>query len=299
MSESFLDVEYSIDVARYLSFRIEFVEDAVLPAWKGNLIRGAIGSKLAKICGFKKINCGSCGIWSQCPFGYLYRARSKGIVLKKLMGVSKPFVLKPPLDNRRFYRAGDRMEFSIILFGDSIRFEKDVILSVIELGRSGLGFREARGRFRVLEIVVKNPYRDLETILYRDGTFYNSDTLIKYGDLVEKAREIAKYSGLRIRFLTPYRIVSLNTSNPALDLETIVKYASRRFAIIMAQYMYRLPKYNIHDVLEKARKAELIDMEVKRVEIKYRGTPEEYYIGEQVFHGGFDETITTILVFPN
>ena len=297
MGKVLLGIDQSTVVARYLVFRIVFQEEAELPAWKGNILRGAIGSLLAKACGFEKLNCQRCNLWSQCPYGYLYRARSKGIVLSKLSGISKPFVLKPPLVLDKVFRPGDELVFSIVLFGDAIRFEKDVILSILDLGRRGIGIKDRRGKFIVSEITTVNPYQGFESILYKNNVFYESRALIKYSDLVAKARELTRYNGFTIKFLTPFRLLSKNNIVLPVNLEVILKYALRRFTNIFAQYMYVLPEINVHELLNKASKLELSELELREKTIVYRGKPEEYYIGELSFTGEIDEEIALILIF--
>ncbi len=297
LSGGFLGIDYSSIVARYLRFRIEFLEDALLPAWKGNLLRGSIGSVLPRICGLERFDCSRCGLWTKCPYGYLFRARSKGIVLRKIMHISKPLVLKPPLTLRREFRRGDQLVFSTVLFGDSIVFEKDLIEAILRLGERGIGYRGGRGRFRVLEVTVLNPYRGVESILYRDDVLYDSNTYIYFGDIVGKAAEVAGHDGFTIKFLTPYRIVSRGKTIPVLSLETLVKYASRRFTNIVAQYLYRVPKYDVYKVLGEAGRIRAVTVMYERRILRYRGKPEEYYIGEITFEGRMSRVLATILVF--
>jgi hypothetical protein len=297
LGSGFLGIDYSSIVARYLRFRIEFLDDALLPSWKGNLLRGSIGSVLPRICGSERFDCSRCSLWTKCPYGYLFRARSKGIVLRKIIHISKPLVLKPPLTLRREFRRGDQLVFSAVLFGDSIVFEKDLIESILRLGERGIGYRGRRGRFRVLEITVLNPYRGIESILYRDNVLYDSNTYILFKDIVDKAAEIMGYDGFTIKFLTPYRIVSHGRSIPILSLETLIKYASRRFTNITAQYLYKIPRYNIHEVLEEARRVRAVMIMYEKKTFKYRGKPEQYYTGEIMFEGKISKTIATILAF--
>jgi hypothetical protein len=217
--------------------------------------------------------------------------------LRNLTGISKPFVLKPPLDRRRVYEAGDHLEFSIILFGDARRFERDVIIALLKLQNRGLGVKTGRGRFRVSEITAYNPFNDTESIIYRDGIVYDSQVYIRFEDILARAEEIMGYDDFTIRFLTPYRLLSRKEVIPVLDLETMVKYASRRFTNIIAQYNYIVPRYDIHEVLEKARHVQAYMVEYERVIIKYRGKPEEYYIGQISFEGRLDKKIAVILAF--
>lgn len=292
-----MGIDYSTRIARYLVFRIRFMEKSLLPAWKGNLLRGSLGSVLPKICGLKKFDCSTCGLWVDCPYGYLYRARSKGVVLRRIQGMSKPFVLKPPLSRDRVYEPGSELEFSIVLFGDAVRFEKDVLLSVLRLARRGLGARGARARFEVLEILAVNPYRNVEHIVYRDGVFYHSDNYIVFGDIVSKAEELAGKNGLLIKFRTPYRIVSGGEPIEAPDLDVLLKYVSRKFTNIFAQYIYIIPKYDARTLVEKAGETNMVSIELSRIIIKYRGKPEEYYVADIMYEGRLDKRIMTILVF--
>ncbi|ADV65303.1 hypothetical protein Desmu_1001 [Desulfurococcus mucosus DSM 2162] len=291
------DVDPSVNVARVLVFRVRFLEQAELPVWKGNIIRGAIGSVLPKVCGFKRLNCGKCLIWYMCPFGYLYRARSKGIVLRKLRGVSKPFVLKPPLTDARSFSPGDMLEFSAVLAGDAVRFEKDLLVSVLELGGRGLGVKSARGRFEVVEVAARNPVTGFESIVYRGGSFFDSRAVVTVGDLVKRASEISSGKSLQASFLTPYRVVEGGVAGPLTSFESLVKSALRRFSVIMPQYMYVNPVRDVGKLLEEARKVGLAGADLHRVPIVYRGKREDYYVGTYEFKGEIGMDVALLLAF--
>lgn len=291
------EIDPSTLICKYLVFHIVFEDKALLPAWKGSLLRGSIGGVLSKVCGSEKLNCARCGLWSKCAYGYLYRARSKGIVLKGISGFSKPFVLKPPLTLAKQFNPGDELVFSIVLFGDAIRFEREIIYSIILLGRRGIGRRFRRGRFRVSEIRAINPYHGFESLIYRDNVFYESKVFIKYSDLLERAEEISKYSGFTIEFLTPFRLLSRGSTILPADLGTIIKYALRRFTNILAQYIYVVPKFNVHELLKEAAKHEPYEIEYEGKIMIYRRKPEEYYTGRISFKNKLSKNIAIPLIF--
>ena len=145
-------------VCRYYTFEFKFKTDARLPKWKGNLIRGSIGYHLRKLNCSTSQNCKNCERIFNCPFGYLFKTKSKGIVLRKIEGFTKPYVVKPPIDERTRYASGDEFTFSVVLFGDAVKFEEDLINAVIGLCETGLGVRSFRSPLELKRIVVENPF---------------------------------------------------------------------------------------------------------------------------------------------
>lgn len=82
----------------------------------------------------------------RCPYGYLFEAKSKGMVLRKLKGFTKPYVIKPPLSQETEFSEGDAFGFSIVLFGDAAKFERHLLAAVLDMGSKGIGTMERRER---------------------------------------------------------------------------------------------------------------------------------------------------------
>ena len=123
--------------ARFYTFKLRFLQPTKLPKWKGAMLRGSISFWLKRLFCITRGTCDDCSLIFKCPFGYLFRARSKGIVLSKLKGYAKPYVLKPPLSEKQKYDAGDGLTFSFVLFGDAVQFEGELIKAVLTLCDAG------------------------------------------------------------------------------------------------------------------------------------------------------------------
>ena len=134
-------------------FVIEPTEPVVLPEYKGSALRGGFGHAFKRaVCVVRHGECDRCLVRSQCPYQYVFETPppSDTEMLRKYPAAPHPFVIEPPLDGRRAYTAGDRLEFGITLIGRGIDYLPYFIVSFEELGRTGLG--HARGKFRVAEV---------------------------------------------------------------------------------------------------------------------------------------------------
>lgn len=165
-------------IARYYTFELEFLKPAKLPNWKGNLIRGALGNHLRKLfCMDGTGDCHKCSLLFRCPYGYLLRTATKGIVLRKIKHYTKPYVIKPPLESKTTYEPGETIKFSLVLFGDAAEFESHVISAVNAMCRFGLGTRDCRGQLRLKRAFIENPLKNEKEFLLEDGGQFNQGCL--------------------------------------------------------------------------------------------------------------------------
>jgi len=278
-------------IAKYYTFELEFVEPAILPEWKGNLIRGAIGKWLRNITCTRNIDCRECNYIFNCPYGYLFRSKSKGLVLRNIKGFTKPYVIKPPLEKRTEYRRGSRIKFSVVLFGDAIKFENAVLNAVFAMCNYGLGTKDAKGRLKVVEISAENPLRKRKEIVY-DGDFYDSKLYIRQSDLRRKIGRLFK-----IDFLTPFRILRNNALISEPSFRDFAPYMLRKYSAIFYQYLKVDPNIDINKELERAEKVIVDSLNLKRRTFIYRNKAEEFVHGYIVFYGKLSPELRNVLRF--
>jgi len=65
-----------------------------------------------------------------------------------------PYVMLPELDGKRAYGTGERMVLEILLIGEAAEHADKFLMTVEEMGRTGIGNR--RGRFRVKSVMAAN-----------------------------------------------------------------------------------------------------------------------------------------------
>ncbi len=278
-------------VARLYRFRLRFLTAANLPKWKGNLLRGALGYQLKRLVGCRD-DCRDCGRLFACPFGYLYRARSKGIVLRKVSGYAKPYVVKPPLDAKTGFERGDRLEFSVVLFGDAARFEGELVKAVEMLCGSGLGVRGSAGRLELEEVAVENPFTQRAEVVYAGGEHYDGGLWIRDSHLEIEVPEI-----FEVEFLTPFRIVRGGALVVEPDFRTLTTYMLRKYSAIRYQYVLSELDVDIERVLDAAARIRLRSSQLRDVRVVYKGREEPFVFGRILYSGRTNKSIRKLLAF--
>lgn len=140
-----------------LKFETTVKNDVLFPGYLGNTIRGALGNSLAHLfCSLdadnpeKRPDCRQCsglrekcilceGVCKKnkekfdficphatdCVYGFVYKNRTiRGY------SVPNPFVVEVPNDNKREYKKGENLCFSISLFGSAVGFSEHIITAV-------------------------------------------------------------------------------------------------------------------------------------------------------------------------
>ncbi len=151
---------------RVACFRVVLAaeEPLTVPPYKGSALRGGFGSAFKKLCCVfpDRKYCAGCALHHACSYGLIFETAPPpdSTHTAKYRDVPRPFVIVPPSDGRTSYERGDRLEFSLNVFGRAVEHFAYFILAFEEFGRRGLG----RGRGKVaVEKVIAFPPRPLLT----------------------------------------------------------------------------------------------------------------------------------------
>ena len=144
MLEEYLNIRYT-----KLYFVIEFVEDTELVRDKASALRGGMGEMLLRIHCIADRQCEKCSFAEECIVQRIMYSPmvSKPGYMKE--GNSVGYILDCS-DKKKLYRAGDLMEFELLLFGNSIVHFAEYVSAFAMLGQTGLG--KNKSRFQIHEI---------------------------------------------------------------------------------------------------------------------------------------------------
>lgn len=155
----------------WLSVTLTAVEPLELPPYKGSTFRGAFGWAFQKVCcltGWP--SCSGCLSRSVCAYTQLFEAMTPQGTLPPLRGlqdISRPFVLRPPLDRQEKYQPGDELHLDLLLFGRAIPLTPLFIRAFVLLAAHGVG--RGRGKVSVKRVVAWLPQRDSVTLFEPDA----------------------------------------------------------------------------------------------------------------------------------
>ncbi|OYT35093.1 hypothetical protein B6U96_11335 [Archaeoglobales archaeon ex4484_92] len=278
-------------IAKFYSFELKITSPCKLPKWKGNILRGSIGYQLKKLVGCKD-DCRDCRKLFSCPFGYLFKTESRGIVLRRLEGFSKPYVIKPPLEKKQEYNVGERINFGMVLFGDATRFESCLIDAIKSLCRDGFGFENHRGKLKLESVYVLNPFKRKAEILYQNGSLHDSKTWIRDSHFNVNIPQI-----FELEFLTPFRLIVKRSLVVEPDFKTLLTFILRRYSSIRYQYTFSELDLDVDKMLKAAERVRIRRSDLKRRTLIYKDKEEYYISGKIQYVGRTNRKIRKLLAF--
>ena len=144
------------------------------------------------------------------------------------------YTLTPPRDEPEAgYATGDRFEFGLTLFGDTLRLLPYFILTVPEMGRLGVG--AGRGKFDLKQVWAFDPLTQQRECLLAEGENMVHTPTLTLSGVEGHAEKISQTmnGSLTIQFLTPMRLIVNEQLLKAPD-----------FAVFFARLLKRLDELN-------------------------------------------------------
>jgi hypothetical protein len=241
------------------------LQDTSLPPYKGALLRGGFGYA------FQRASCAAscwgraeqCGAALLCPYRWVFETpHPEGVPhLHDLQDVPRPFVIEPPLDQKRRYLAGDSLEFGLVLVGRGIDFLPYFLVGFAQLGEAGLGRELARARLERVEGL--EPFRPVGVPLYQDGRPVPSPDLPLLNVAELPARAGALPADLRLELRTPLRVKSHGAFIEQLDLGAVVHAALWRLGALSVFHGPGLWRPDVGPLVEAARRVRVEGAQVR------------------------------------
>jgi hypothetical protein len=249
------------------NFSCVFKTEALLPAYKGSTFRGALGWSLKNtICALKQKNCNSCIIKKECIYIKIFDpalayANKENFKNKP---IPNPFVIEPPLEEKRLYRKNDTFEFKILLFGKANNYLPYFIYAADKMGEIGIGekIESERGKFK------------LKSAAYNNQIIYSSKnenlkilkdlpdiTIFKPENTLNKTRKIK--IRIKINIKTPLRIKIENHLQSELPFYFFVKAMLRRASSLISYYGDTPLHIDYTDIIKKASNIKTVEYDIK------------------------------------
>ncbi len=181
-----------------LVFRLEFLEDSVLPKYKVLMLNGALLNVLLSLYCINKRKCNGCNILSKCLIqkilGDNYEADKPLILQSHYM---QPYYLIDCNDNRICFRQNQELTFSIRLINKAIDYISQFIYIFDQLGNIGLG--PNRAKYSLIGI-----YNDQKKPVFQNGILHEENIHIKsISDYIAYRKSHIK-DKITLMFTTPY-----------------------------------------------------------------------------------------------
>lgn len=222
---------------RFRFARFEFIlkslDTIYMPVYKGSTLRGGFGHAFKKVvCVRRDGNCETCLIKGRCFYSYVFETPPlpDSIKMRKYPYAPHPFVITPPLEEKRTYLPNDLFRFELTLIGKAIDFLPYFIYTFDELGRMGIG--KGRGKYR-LEEVRDAHIGEGEGVIYtdKDKTLKNTFKLFNVDNLPTQKFYPSSFF-LHLNFLTPTRLKFDGALTPKLEFHILIRNLLRRISLL-------------------------------------------------------------------
>ncbi|MDY6822360.1 MAG: CRISPR system precrRNA processing endoribonuclease RAMP protein Cas6 [Thermodesulfobacteriota bacterium] len=208
-----------------------FEEDAVLPAYKGSTLRGVFGGALKQVtCALKQQTCEDCLLNQKCLYPLIFKTDIIDFQdRRKVKGPPPPppMVIEPPETPQTAFSKGDRLTFSLLLFGEVNARLPYFVYAFEQTGRMGIGkkINGKRAGFSLESVAAGG------RVIYSPSTG-RLDTTDTVTDLpcaapAEEA-ENDECRELTLRLETPLRVKHKNRLAAALSFDVFMRACLRR-----------------------------------------------------------------------
>jgi hypothetical protein len=191
-----------------LLIRLECKEDARLPVFLGSTLHGVLGWALLEHSNV---------------YTYLFENRRWGGASQDIVN---PYMIEPPR-HQAAYRAGDQLCFKFILFGNAIRFTKEVVMAMVQAKQFGIGAE--RKLFELTDILHGERYQPI----WKEGRL-DMNAAVSENISTHAIQHHASWCS--IHMLTPIRIRRGGALVQDINFPTIVRGITRRIQTLVDRY---------------------------------------------------------------
>lgn len=236
-----------------INFTIEADEELFLPQFEGSTFRGVFGNTFRKlVCALKRESCTNCLLKKTCVYAYVFETSAEEgqevMNIEKYRDVPRPFIIEPPLENRKIYKKGETLSFSMIVIGKAIKYLPYFIYTFHQCGNTGIG--KGRGKYILKEV------RKRDELIY-------SNTIEEIKKVTIDEIEIPEdFDGaereITLELITPVRIKHDRQFTSKLDFYVLMK--AILFRLNFLHYFHveqREPTWTYGKIIESAKSIQI------------------------------------------
>ena len=286
-----------------MMFQCEARTAMVLPPMLGPTLRGAVLEGLFRCYCANPMapSCRACSLHDQCPVSRLVATvRDAG---ERGMDVPRPFVLRPPQRLGPRLLPGHEWQFGLTLLGHA-GYLPYLLHAFEDVGQSGIGSRaEVPGRFTVESVWSLNEISGTARRLWdRNITAEIADAEpVCQESLLTRAERLASAKSIRLRFLTPMRLVTDGHLVHTFLMEPFMRRILRRLTDLQAEFCAQPLVLDFPFVLAQAEDVRVIREDTHWVDIEShsrrtgRNSPIGGIVGSVILGGAWQPLVPWLL----
>ena len=186
----------SLPIVRY-QFTFVVTEPIQFPQYAGSTLRGAFGRALRKIaCMTKQAECKGCPLYRTCPYTNIFETPAPTEhELQKFSQVPNGYMIEPPDWGERVYISGEKLQFSLVLFGRLI----DQLPLIAFAFKRAFEYNVGRGKAHLLDISAFNENAEKFEPILVNGNIIEHHKSVKFPECFTNNAEIEISTPLRLQ----------------------------------------------------------------------------------------------------
>jgi len=224
-----------------------------LPDFKGKTLRGGFGYAFKKIVCFSRVkkDCGECFLSDKCVYSLLFEGNFEGE--KKWEGVKevpKPFIIEPPVSDKKVYNSSEILKFNLVLIGKAINYFPYFFLAFSHLGEIGIG--KDRKKFKIEKVEQIYPE---ERKIYEMGNDYIEK--VEPGYYNPSKSETTEVKRINFNFLSPVRIKCNGRYISILEFHHLIRNLTRRISMLSFFWCNGNETFERKQLIEESKKVKI------------------------------------------
>ena len=242
-----------------LEWDCQFERDTLLPAFKGSMLRGALGHALKSVvCAVREKDCDRCLLRKNCLYARIFEYKPNRQKEASQAAFPHPYVLEYPAEDENFFGPKNTFTFRTVLMGPYVESFPYWIYSIQKMGQNGLGPRQANGyrsRFQLKQV------RFGGQVIYEEGQ--SEIRLPEPIPTISWQPTEDPLEQLQINLETPLRYKRLNKMANDVDFTELIRLGLRRLKSLQDGFQVRLEPENLRELIPLSGQVEVLNKELR------------------------------------